>query len=162
MHSSIDLSEDTEKRKAIADEPVPPAITAASTPTTLTTPATPTTLDATATTDTTDTTDTSDTPKTKRDTTPLRVVSLSSPLPHPSPQRRRTRHHQAITFRAGKLAGRSDTGLRDRELTGESIAQLRIERLLNLRVVAVNGYRKQAKHAQAGVRDGQDQLSTAG
>src|SRR2546421_882138 len=40
MHPSIDLSEDTEKRKAIADEPVPPAITAASTPTTLTTPAT--------------------------------------------------------------------------------------------------------------------------
>src|SRR5436305_10444931 len=40
MHSSSDLSEDTEKRKAIADEPVPPAITAASTPTTPTTPAT--------------------------------------------------------------------------------------------------------------------------
>ena len=44
MHSSIELSEDTEKRKAIADEPVPPAITAASTPTTLTTPTTLATL----------------------------------------------------------------------------------------------------------------------
>src|SRR5712692_3881284 len=92
-----------------------------------------------------------------RATSRVRPYNVSSNLPDSGC----SRQDQAVAFRAGELAIGANGCVGDGEHARKGVADLGVERLLDLLVVAVHGEIEQAKQAEIGVGDVQDQVAAA-
>lgn len=78
-------------------------------------------------------------------------------------QRNRSPQYQAILVGAGQMGIEANGGLRDVEFAGQSAVELRIEHLLDLLVVAIDGEADQtSQNLQAGVQYMHDEVAAGG